>query len=139
VDFFLSRTNISEADVIIFGAISMPTILVSHFAPSSPHILSFQCHNNQTTMGKTSKKTRLMGELRSLLERRLFAKALRQMQDDDDSVEDRKDLSLLLVTTKVNEQHYLFRTSKYRKGATVFNSTTTTRNGPWWSKCDPVV
>jgi hypothetical protein len=51
-----------------------------------------------------------------------LAKLERLLDDDEDSMEDQKDIALLVVTKNVQDQRYIFRASKYRKGTDRFKA-----------------
>ena len=72
-------------------------------------------------MPRTSLKKRYIGELYSVLRRRLLARFHRTVVDDDDSLEDVKDFALASVIREAESRRYLFRSTVYRKGKDRFS------------------
>jgi transcriptional regulator of heat shock response len=66
-------------------------------------------------MPRESKQKRFLRELRSLLNKRLLEKAIREMEEESDEEEDLKDALLANIARNANERGYLFRQSKYRE------------------------
>jgi hypothetical protein len=67
-------------------------------------------------MLRTSRKIRMLGSLTKALNKRLQQRALRTINDDEDSLADAVDLSVAMAIKKGFTRRYLFRKSKYRKG-----------------------
>ena len=83
-----------------------------HFVVVVPHehqLLSCR------TMPRISKRARALSCLEALLKGRMNARAVRVMDDDDDSLEDMKDLATAICLSKLRKRRYLQRPSKYRK------------------------
>ena len=68
-------------------------------------------------MPRTSKKVRLIEQIKHAFRSRLIGHALRVFEsDDDDSFEDAVDLAIGVSLTNATKKRYLFRYGKYRKG-----------------------
>jgi hypothetical protein len=67
-------------------------------------------------MPRTSKKERFLGSLTKILNKRLQHRALRTINDEEDSLADAVDLSVAMAIKNGFSRRYLFRKSKYRKG-----------------------
>ena len=67
-------------------------------------------------MPRTSKRRQFLDQLELEVQKRLTQRSLRNMDDEDDSVEDRKDVVSLAILKEAESKRYLFRSSKYRKG-----------------------
>jgi len=67
-------------------------------------------------MPRTSLKKRCIGELCTVLRRRLLARFHRTVLDDDDSLEDAKDSALASAIREAESRRCLFRSPIYHKG-----------------------
>jgi hypothetical protein len=67
-------------------------------------------------MPRTSKKARFLGSLTKILNKRLQHRALRTINDEEDSLADAVDLSVAMAIKNGFSRRSLFRKSKYRKG-----------------------
>ena len=67
-------------------------------------------------MPRVSKRARLLKSLRSVFNIRMKARAIRTLDDDEDSMEDALDAATAVVVRNANKKRFLFRSSKYRKG-----------------------
>lgn len=72
-------------------------------------------------MPRISMKKRFLGSLTKLLNKRLQRRALRTINDEEDSLEDAKDLAVAMALKNGFTRRYLFRNPKYRKGIDRFN------------------
>lgn len=75
-------------------------------------------HNNMPCL---SKKKHFLKELQGLVNRHLLHRALRSIDDDNDSLEGAKDMALMLAFHKAQRRRFLFRSSAYRKGINRFD------------------
>jgi len=83
--------------------------------------LTFACERRARTvqfvnMPRTSLKKRHIGELYTVLRRRLLSRFHRTVLDDDDSLEDAKDSALASVIREAESRRHLFRSPICRKG-----------------------
>lgn len=72
-------------------------------------------------MPRVSKKRLYLRGLYKLLNDRLLRRAIRTIDDDENSVEDAIDLSLAIAIKNGENRRYIFRKSKYRKGLDRFS------------------
>jgi DDE superfamily endonuclease len=70
-------------------------------------------------MPRVSKRAQAHNRLASIYNNRIKLKAIRIYNDDEDSLEDLKDLATGIILKKVRSRRYLFRSSKYRKSPAV--------------------
>ena len=71
-------------------------------------------------MPRISKKKHFLGSLTKLLNKRLQHRALRTIDDEEDSLEDAVDLSVAMALKNGFSRRYLYQKSKYRKGVDRF-------------------
>jgi hypothetical protein len=70
-------------------------------------------------MPRVSRGAQAISNLSVVLNNRVRHRAIRLCHDDDDSLEDMKDLLTLILLKKMKSRRYLFRASKYRKSPAV--------------------
>jgi hypothetical protein len=70
-------------------------------------------HDN---MPRLSKRKRFIAELHKMFKHRMIPRAWRTMDDEEDSVEDAKDVAVAVAARNAEGRRYLFRQPKYRKG-----------------------
>ena len=68
-------------------------------------------------MPRTSKRKFFVRKLEKTLQKRIIFRCYREIDDDQDSLEDVKDVVVAVATANAKRQRYLFRLSKYRKGS----------------------
>jgi hypothetical protein len=66
-------------------------------------------------MPRQSKKTKVINLLSARLKARLNLRAVRIMDDEEDSVEDLKDLATAVSLSTIRKRRYISRSTKYRK------------------------
>jgi hypothetical protein len=66
-------------------------------------------------MPRVSKRAQAINTLSFVFNNRVKHRTIRLCNDDDDSLEDLKDLATLISLGKIRNRRYLFRLSKYRK------------------------
>jgi hypothetical protein len=67
-------------------------------------------------MPRTSKRHRFLRELNSLFNTRLFNRGFRQLNDEEDSLEDILDAAMASALRNAESRRYLFRKKRYRCG-----------------------
>ena len=72
-------------------------------------------------MPRKSKKAKFIEQLKSCLSRRIKARAVRSLVDEEDSIEDVKDLAYLATYKNCVARRYIFRRSSYRKAVERFS------------------
>jgi DDE superfamily endonuclease len=81
------------------------------------------CFSSTTRkMPRKSKKQRFILELQGLVKNRLFRRAMRSVDDEEDSVEDAVDIALTIGLAKSKRRRFLFRQTSYRKGENRFDA-----------------
>ena len=70
-------------------------------------------------MPRVSKRAKALSCLSSIMDFRLHAKAIRMFDDDDDSLEDMKDLATAICISEIRNRRYLEQPTKYRKSPAV--------------------
>jgi hypothetical protein len=87
-----------------------------------PDEITPQQQQQQTTtsihdnMPRLSKRKRFIAELHKMFKHRMIPRAWRTMDDEEDSVEDAKDVAVAVAARNAEGRRYLFRQPKYRKG-----------------------
>jgi hypothetical protein len=71
-------------------------------------------------MPRTSKRYRYLKEMKDILRIRLIRNAFRSLHDEEDSLEDAKDVAVAFSYSSAKKKRYLFRSRKYRKGGDRF-------------------
>jgi DDE superfamily endonuclease len=66
-------------------------------------------------MPRVSKRAKAITTMSLVLNNRLKHRAIRELDDDEDSLEDLKDLATLMCLSKLRKNRYLCRGTKYRK------------------------
>jgi hypothetical protein len=74
---------------------------------------------NSITMPRVSQRAEAIISLSLLFNNRIKLKAIRLLNDDEDSLEDVKDLATAICLSKIRKSRYLNRSNKYRKSPAV--------------------
>jgi DDE superfamily endonuclease len=70
-------------------------------------------------MPRVSKRAQAISCLNSLLNKRIIGRSIRMLDDDNDSLEDIKDLATAVCLSEVRKRRYLNRSSRYRKSPAI--------------------
>jgi hypothetical protein len=72
-------------------------------------------------MPRSSKRKLFIRKLQNTLQKRFICRGYRTINDDQDSLEDIKDVAVAVATANARQRRYLFRHPNYRKGRRLFD------------------
>jgi hypothetical protein len=80
---------------------------------------TFKSNQQAETMPRVSKRAKVITSLSLVYDNRLKHRAIRLLNDDEDSLEDLKDLATGSCLSKISKSRYLYQSTKYRKSPAV--------------------